>query len=83
MVRPIITGTLRWDPSIGTLPIGAWAELRRVVTVGDVAAYAALLGDDTAPDTMKKVAAEMSSDQIREAAGYVKDWMEKNKKIRK
>ncbi len=44
---------------------------------------AAQLGDDTAPDTTKKVAAEMSSDQIREAAGYVKDWMEKNKKIRK
>ncbi len=44
---------------------------------------AAQLGDDTAPDTMKKVAAEMSGDQIREAEGYVKDWMEKNKKIRK
>lgn len=44
---------------------------------------AAQLGDDTAPDTMKKVAAEMSGDQVREAEGYVKDWMEKNKKIRK
>jgi 3-hydroxybutyryl-CoA dehydratase len=45
-VRPLITGTLRWDPAVGTVPIGAWAELRRVVTSADVASYAALLGDD-------------------------------------
>ena len=44
--RPLITGTLRWDPALGTLPIGAWAELRRAVTPEDVAAYSALLGDD-------------------------------------
>ena len=31
---------------MGTIPVGAWAELRREVTAADVAAYAALLGDD-------------------------------------
>ena len=46
-------------------------------------AIAAQLGDDTAPDTLKKVAAEMSGDQIKEAEASVKDWMGKNKKIRK
>ena len=44
---------------------------------------AAQLGDDTAPDTLKKVSAEMSGDQIKEAESYVKEWIEKNKKIRK
>lgn len=44
---------------------------------------AAQLGDDTAPDTLKKIAAEMSGDQIKEAESYVKEWIEKNKKIRK
>ena len=44
--RPPITGTLKWDPRLGTIPVGAWAELRRLVTPQDVAAYASLLGDD-------------------------------------
>ncbi len=46
IARPAIAGTLRWDPAVGTLPVGAWAELRRVVSAADVSAYAALLGDD-------------------------------------
>ena len=45
MWRPLITGTLRWDPAIGTLSVGMWAALTRTVTPAEVAAYAALLGD--------------------------------------
>lgn len=44
MYRPIITGTLRWNPSIG-LQVGMYAELTKTITASDVSAYAALLGD--------------------------------------
>ncbi len=40
-----ITGTLRFCARTG-LTVGMFAELSRVVTAADVAAYAALLGDD-------------------------------------
>jgi 3-hydroxybutyryl-CoA dehydratase len=43
--RPLITGTLKWDPALGTLAVGMCAELRRTILAPDVAAYAALLGD--------------------------------------
>ena len=45
MFRPLIRGTLRWDPKVGTLALGMWAEMRKTITRADVAAYAALLGD--------------------------------------
>ncbi len=45
MWRPVITGTLRWDPAVGTLAVGMWAELKKTMLAADVAAYAALLGD--------------------------------------
>jgi hypothetical protein len=40
----LITGTLRFCARAGVAP-GMFAEVRRVVTAADVAAYAALLGD--------------------------------------
>jgi 3-hydroxybutyryl-CoA dehydratase len=43
--KPLITGTLKWDPALGTLTVGMCAELRRTLLAPDVAAYAALLGD--------------------------------------
>ena len=44
MYRPIITGTLRWNPTVG-LKVGMWAELKKQITAADVTAYAELLGD--------------------------------------
>lgn len=40
-----ITGTLKWDPRVGTFAPGVYAELRHVVSAGDVSTYAGLLGD--------------------------------------
>jgi 3-hydroxybutyryl-CoA dehydratase len=45
MWRPVITGTLKFDPALGTLAVGMRAELQRTILASDVAAYAALLGD--------------------------------------
>ena len=45
MWRPVITGTLKFDPALGTLAVGMRAELQRTILAPDVAAYAALLGD--------------------------------------
>lgn len=44
-------------------------------------AVAAQQGDDTAPDDLKKVAAGMSGDQIKDAEKQARDWMAKAKKV--
>lgn len=40
-----ITGTLVWNPHVGTFAPGVYAELRHLVTPADVSTYAGLLGD--------------------------------------
>lgn len=41
-----ITGTLRWDPAIGTLTVGAVGEIARSFSIDDVRSYASLCGDN-------------------------------------
>ncbi len=44
-------------------------------------AVAAQLGDDTVPDDMKRIAASMTADQIKDAETQAKEWMAKAKKV--
>lgn len=44
--RPVITGTLKWNPAVCKLEVGNYLEVKKTIDQEDVQSYANLLGDD-------------------------------------